>query len=226
MPLYTADALVLRTYKLGEADRIVVFLTRDRGKKRGVAKGARRTRSRFAGALEPLTEVQVAYFEKQGRELVGLNYAETVRSPMIECAGGGAGTPDAHYDGLGYVGYFAELLDEWAQDADADERLFRLGVSMLEAFGAGAPLEPLARYFEYWLLRLQGVYPEADGTLSAAAREFLAMSRTLPPHRVGEVAIERRALEELRSTHRALITMHLEKTLKSERVLRDLRRHA
>ena len=55
MPLYTADALVLRTYKLGEADRIVVFLTRDRGKKRGVAKGARRPRSRLMGALEPLT---------------------------------------------------------------------------------------------------------------------------------------------------------------------------
>ena len=49
MPLYTADALVLRTYKLGEADRIVVFLTRDRGKKRGVAQSARRPRSRFAG---------------------------------------------------------------------------------------------------------------------------------------------------------------------------------
>jgi recombinational DNA repair protein (RecF pathway) len=59
-----------------------VFLTRDRGKKRGVAKGARRQRSKFAGALEPLTEVQVAYFEKERRELVGLNYAETVRSPL------------------------------------------------------------------------------------------------------------------------------------------------
>ena len=42
MPVYTSEALILRTYKLGEADRIVVFLTRDRGKKRGVAKGARR----------------------------------------------------------------------------------------------------------------------------------------------------------------------------------------
>ena len=41
MPLYSAEALVLRTYKLGESDRIVVFLTRDRGKKRGVARGAR-----------------------------------------------------------------------------------------------------------------------------------------------------------------------------------------
>ena len=45
MPLYTAEALILRTYKLGEADRIVVFLTRDRGKKRGVAKAARRSKS-------------------------------------------------------------------------------------------------------------------------------------------------------------------------------------
>ena len=79
MPLYTADALVLRTYKLGETDRIVVFLTRDRGKKRGVAKGARRPRSRFVGSLEPLTEVRVAYFEKERRELVGLNYAEMRR---------------------------------------------------------------------------------------------------------------------------------------------------
>ncbi len=63
MPLYKTEALILRTYKLGEADRIVVFLTRDRGKKRGVANGARRPRSPFAGALEPLTRVGVGYYE-------------------------------------------------------------------------------------------------------------------------------------------------------------------
>jgi DNA repair protein RecO (recombination protein O) len=233
VPLYTADAVVLRTYKLGEADRIVVFLTRDRGKKRGVAKGARRTRSRFGGALEPLTEVQVAYFEKPGRELVGLNYAEALRSPMAACAAparaaADAAAPDSARDGdaLGYVGYFAELLDEWAQDADADERLYRLGVSMLDALGAGAPLDALARYFECWLLRLQGLYPEAHASLSDGARAFLLASRTLPPHRLGEVAVERRVLDELRNSHRALIAMHLEKNLKSDRVLRDMRRHA
>ena len=82
MPLYTAEALVLRTYKLGEADRIVVFLTRDRGKKRGVAPNARKSRKRFGAALEPLTEVRISYFEKERRELVGLNYAEPVRSPL------------------------------------------------------------------------------------------------------------------------------------------------
>jgi DNA repair protein RecO (recombination protein O) len=215
VPLYTADALVLRTYKLGEADRIVVFLTRDRGKKRGVAKWARRQRSRFAGALEPLTEVKVAYFEKEQRELVGLNYAETVRTPLALTDG----------DALGYVSYFAELIDEWAQDADADDRLFRLGVSMLDALSSGAPVEPLARYFEYWLLRLQGVYPEARGTLSNDAVAFLAASRGIAPHRVAELPAPRGVLKELENVHRALIALHLEKTLKSDRVLRDLRRH-
>ena len=210
MPLYTADALVLRTYKLGEADRIVVFLTRDRGKKRGVAKGARRPRSRFTGALEPLTEVQVAYFEKERRELVGLNYAETRRSPMAF----------DNQDALGYVSY------EWAQEADADDRLYRLGASMLDALATGAPVEPLARYFEYWLLRLQGVYPESRGTLSDAAMAFLAGSRTVAPQQVGSVPAGPRVLRELETVHRTLIAMHLEKTLKSDRVLRDLRRHA
>ena len=149
MPLYSSDALILRTYKLGEADRIVVFLTRDRGKKRGVAKGARRPRSRFVGALEPLTQVRVAYFEKERRELVNLNYSEPSRSPFS------SGTVEA----LGCAAYFADLIDEWAPEAHADERLYRLGASMVDALAAGVPPEPLARYFEYWLLRLQGVYP-------------------------------------------------------------------
>src|SRR5262245_16158397 len=147
MPLHTNDALILRTYKLGEADRIVVFLTREHGKKRGVAKGARRSRSRFGGALEPLTHVRVAYFEKERRDLVSLNYAEMIRSPLAA----------VQREALEHVGYFAELIDEWAPESHADERLFRLGVSVLEALVSDTPLPPLTRYFEYWLLRLQGV---------------------------------------------------------------------
>ena len=177
MPLYTADALVLRTYALGESDRIVVFLTRDRGKKRGVAKSARRSRSRFGGALEPLTEARVAYFESARRELVGLNYAEVVRSPLAM-----VGTQPAQgCDALTYAAYFAELLNEWAQDADADDRLYRLGASMLDGLAAGVPVQPLARYFEYWVLRLQGVYPEAKDTLSEGAQRFLAAARAVGP---------------------------------------------
>jgi DNA repair protein RecO (recombination protein O) len=219
--LFTADALVLRTYKLGEADRIVVFLTRDRGKKRGVAKGARRQRSAFAGALEPLTEVRVAYFESERRELVGLNYAETVRSPL-------SGSSDAAAPALAgrymLVEYIAELLDEWAQDSDADDRLYRLGASMLDALTTGAPAEPLARYFEYWLLRLQGVYPEARGSLSTQALGFLTAARSVSPHEVGGVPADPRTLRELEGVHRALIATHLEKSLKSDRVLREVRR--
>ena len=116
VPLYTADALILRTYKLGEADRIVVFLTRDRGKKRGVAKGARRARSRFLGALEPMTEVRVAYFEKERRELVGLNYAETVRSPLAYI---GTGRRDVT---LTQMGIFRASADEKAAQLSASCR--------------------------------------------------------------------------------------------------------
>jgi len=82
MPLHTTDALILRTYTLGESDRIVVFLTRDRGKKRGVAKNARQSRRRFGGGLEPMTCGRVAYVERERRDLVLLNYVEPTRSPL------------------------------------------------------------------------------------------------------------------------------------------------
>ena len=166
MPLYTADALILRTYKLGEADRIVVFLTRDRGKKRGVAKGARRPRSRFAGALEPLTECASRISRRSGASWSGSTTSR--RSVAARALVGDAGRRER---ARATSGYFAELLDEWAQEADADERLYRLGASMLDALAAGAPVEPLARYFEYWLLRLQGVYPEVAGHAVATARD-------------------------------------------------------
>jgi len=213
MPAYTTDALILRTYKLGESDRIVVFLTRDRGKKRGVARNARQSRRRFGAALEPLTVGRVGYVERERRELVHLQYVEPVRSPMTAADGAA----------LGYVEYFAELIDEWAQEADPNETLFRLGASMVDAIAAGVAIEPLARYFEYWLLRLQGVY-EADARLSAAAREFLAAARECSPYALGGVTVSARTLAELEGAHRALIAMHLEKDLKSVRVLREMRR--
>lgn len=251
MPLYTADALVLRTYKLGESDRIVVFLTEDRGKKRGVAKGARRPRSRFVGALEPLTQARIAYFEWERRELVGLNYAEPARSPL-------AGRAEA----LGHVGYFAELLDQWAPDGDPNERLYRLGASMVEALAGEVPIDVLARYFEFWLLRLQGVYPSCSGcdacgraldaldggawlaagsgvftcagcagsrrgpSLSRNGLVFLRAVRRLAPRELGTVVVDARTLSELERVHRALMDRYLERELRSTRVLRDLRRLA
>src|SRR5262252_5550256 len=194
MPLYTTDALILRTYKLGESDRIVVFLTRDRGKKRGVAKNARQSRRRFGGALEPMTCGRVGYVERERRELVRLEYVEPLRSPLSAVEG----------EALGYVSYFAELMDEWAQEADPNETLFRLGASVVDALTAGVPVEPLARYFEYWLLRLQGVY-EPDARLSADARAFLDRARASSPFAVADVETPARALRELEAAHRELI---------------------
>ena len=213
MPLFTADALVLRTYKLAEADRIVVFLTRDRGKKRGVAAHARRPRSRFTGALEPLTEVRVAYFERERRELVNLNYAETVRSPLAS----------ADPECLAYSHYFAELIDAWAAECDSDERLFRLGCSALDALATGTPPDALARYFECWLLRLQGVYP-TDMSLSRGAAAFVDGTRQVAPANVGTLPAPPRVLRELELKHQALISSYLDKELKSVRVMHELRR--
>jgi DNA repair protein RecO (recombination protein O) len=253
MSLYTTEALILRTYKLGEADRIVVFLTPDRGKKRGVAKGARRAKSRFGGALEPLTHAGVTYFEKEQRELVSLNYAEMVRSAWM--------SPSLEV--LGHIEYFAELIDEWAPEGDPNPTLFRLGTSLVEALAAGVPVDPLARYFEYWLLRLQGVYPAhaacrvcgsdlagaerpgacldpaqhaftclrcarlpggvPGGSLSADALGFLRCAGHTKPDRVGEIRVAARAMRELEAVHRTLIAWHLEREPKSARVLRELR---
>lgn len=213
MPLHTADALVLRTYKLGEADRIVVFLTADRGKKRGVAEHARRARSRFRGALEPLTHVRVAYFEKERRDLVGLNYAEPITSPLV------AASPEA----LGHSHYFAELIDEWAAEADPDERLFRLGTAALDALVSGVPVEPLARYFECWLLKLQGVYP-AELSISEEAAAFVNGVRRVAPLGVESLGASPRALRELEHVHRMLIRSHLDREPRSIRVIHELRR--
>jgi DNA repair protein RecO (recombination protein O) len=213
MPLYTSDALILRSYKLGESDRIVVFLTRDRGKKRGVAKNARQSRRRFGGALEPLTCGRVGYMERERRDLVRLDYVEPTRSPLSAADG----------EALGYVGYFAELIDEWAPEADPNEPLFRLGASMVDAMAVGVPIERLARYFEYWLLRLQGVY-EPDERASLEAREFLAAARTSSPFMLRDLTVPTRALREIEMMHRTLISRHLEKELRSVRVLREMRR--
>ena len=76
MALYRDEGVVLRTHKLGEADRIVVLVTRGRGKVRAVAKGVRKTKSRFGGRLEPASHVSLLCYE--GRDLDTVTQAETI----------------------------------------------------------------------------------------------------------------------------------------------------
>jgi DNA repair protein RecO (recombination protein O) len=251
MQVFSADALVLRTYRYSEADRIVVFLTEDRGKKRGVAKNASASRRRFGAALEPLTRGRATYVERESRDLVRLDRVEPQRSPMGSAEGR---TPGDAVRALGHASYFAELIDEWAPDGLPNERLFRLGAAVAGALGGGS-IDALARYFEYWLLRLEGVYPAidrcprcgraglgggavliaADRTLVCAAcahggtevsgdaMAFLRASGTWTPAQAAAAGTSEAALRDLEQAHQRLIAWHLEKEVRSLRVLKELR---
>ncbi len=76
MSLYRDRGVVLRTYKLGEADRVLVLVTAGHGKVRAVVKGIRRTKSRIGGRLEPLSHVDLLMYE--GRELDIVSQAESI----------------------------------------------------------------------------------------------------------------------------------------------------
>jgi DNA repair protein RecO (recombination protein O) len=78
MPSYRAEAIVLRTHKLGEADRIITLLTRERGKVRAVAKGVRRTKSKFGARLEPFSRVDLLVYE--GKTLDIITQAESLNA--------------------------------------------------------------------------------------------------------------------------------------------------
>lgn len=78
MPLYRDEGVVLRTQKLGEADRIITLLTRRHGRVRAVAKGVRRTRSKFGASVEPFSHVDLQLYE--GRSLDIIQQADSLRS--------------------------------------------------------------------------------------------------------------------------------------------------
>ncbi|HLL76848.1 MAG TPA: DNA repair protein RecO [Pyrinomonadaceae bacterium] len=158
MGLQETEAIVLRTHRLGEADKIVIMLTRDAGVVRGTARGARKMKSRYGASLEPFTHIRVSYFEKESRELVSLGQTEIVRSHFELLA------DDRAYTLLEYLG---ELILEFSPPHEPNEKLFRMVSATLEDFArspaAGAGL---ARYFEIWTLKLAGFWPE----LKACAR--------------------------------------------------------
>ena len=152
--MVASDALVLRSYKLGETSKVVVLLTRERGKLRAVAKGARSSRSRYQSALEPLSEVHVSLYGRQGAELFRLGPCELLRSAF---PAGGRGLETALA-----LSYFVELIDAFAQEGEAEDAVYRLATSVVRAAEEGKDVLALTRYLEAWLLRLHGIYPPFD----------------------------------------------------------------
>jgi len=152
MAIHSTEAFVLRTYSLAEADKICVFLTREMGKVRGVAHGARKLRSRFGSSLEPFTEVALTYYQKEGRELVSVSNCDIVNSHFDRAA--------RDVETAGAFSYMAELLVEFLPDHEANERLYRLVKAVLEAIEQQNDISRALRYFECWLLRLVGFFPD------------------------------------------------------------------
>jgi DNA repair protein RecO (recombination protein O) len=151
MALIETEALILRTYGLAEADKIVVFLTQFQGLVRGVAKGAKRLKSKFGGSLEPFSIVRLEYFQKEERELVSIRQIEIEKSYFENAA-----DPDF----LQSFAYLAELLLEFAPPHEPNENLYRMAKACLEAAAdLPANYENIALYFELWILRLGGYLP-------------------------------------------------------------------
>ena len=239
---------MLRTYKVGEADKIVVFFSRDFGKLRGIAKGARRPKSQFGGGLEIGTEVDITFFEKESRELVTIDRCDIIRSRFSKL-----GEPVL----ASTLGYVTDLVDSFAPEHEPNKRLFRLLRAIVGALVDMPSPETRARYFEAWLLRLTGSYPRrktcpacgrlltdegasylasehriecrrclsAGVSLSPSSVRFVEKIWKEPPEKLDPPA-EPSVLRELGVFHYRMIQEQLEKDLKSHQVFEDMLRQS
>jgi len=153
MPLRDSEAIVLRTYPLGDADRLVSLHTRAYGRLRGVAQGARRPKSRFGAALEPLTYLRVWFYERETRELVRIRQCEILESFL-----------DVQQDyraGLA-MAVAAEITDVVLPEREPQDPAFRLLLHVARAIGKVGRPELALGYFLLWTMRLAGWLPELD----------------------------------------------------------------
>jgi DNA repair protein RecO (recombination protein O) len=151
MPARVSETFVLRTYPFREADLIVSFFTRDRGKLRGVARRARRPKSPFGSGLERLSHVRMAYFERENAELVNLSGCELVESQF---------SLQSDYASAVALDYFTEVSEQLLPPHEPNEKFFRLLAAVLEHLHGGGDVWSAVAYFSLWAVRLAGVFPE------------------------------------------------------------------
>jgi DNA repair protein RecO (recombination protein O) len=148
--LYRDHGVVLRTYRLGEADRIIVFLTRGHGKVRAVAKGVRKTKSRFGARLEPMSHVALQLYE--GRELDIVTQAESVDHFRVI---------RDDLDRIARASAMLEAADQMALEREPNPRLYQMLLGALRALaGHNGPL--VVPGFFWKLLALEGFGPVVD----------------------------------------------------------------
>lgn len=162
MPLIETEAIVLRTHRLGEADKIVSLLTRQLGRVRAVAKGAFSRRGRYGAALEPLSYIRVWVYDRENRDLQRIGSAEIVESFF-----------EMQRDFRIQVAaqYLAEVTDRFLPDREVNERVFRLLLAVLRAFKRFGEVNRPLVFFNYWLLRLGGFLPDLSRCM-ACQKQF------------------------------------------------------
>lgn len=167
---YRTEAVVLRSFRLGEADRVLHVYTADRGRVGAVAKGVRRTKSRFGGRLEPLSHVELMLHQGSG-ELQTVTGAD-LRSSHHEAR------EDPYRLAVGLIG--AEAMLKLFTEQEANERAFTAltrFLDRLDVLPSRAParpaLDPLVLSFQLKLLWLSGYMPHLDGCVECGAVEGL-----------------------------------------------------
>src|SRR5256884_7368459 len=160
MPARETEAIILKTFPLGEADRLVSFFGRSSGRVRGVAAGARRLKNRYGSTLEVLSHVQIWYVEKETRDLVRIQQAELLESFHKAQSDYGLST------GLAVISEIAERI---LPEHEVSEPMFRLILlAAREVERTGDWHLPLS-YFVFWTVRLGGWLPRFDRCVSCGA---------------------------------------------------------
>ena len=169
MPARVSEAYVLRTYPFRESDLIVNFFTRDGGKLRGVAYRARKPKSNFGSGLERLSLVNVAYSQKETRELVTLSGCDLLQSQFDLLD---------DFDASVALDYVAEVSDQLLPAQEPNERFFRLLVAVLDFMHTRSPgaIWAAVAYFSLWATRLSGFLPDLS---TLPERQLCADSRAL-----------------------------------------------
>lgn len=168
MAILETEAFVLRAFKLAEHDKIVLVLSHDYGKIRLIAKGARGSKARFGSSLEPFSKILVSFYHKEGRELFNIQRTDLLRSSFAL-----ASEPDTFAE----LSYAAELIEEFVPAGEPCPKIFRLLDAVIDLFDSVSLAQPLLRYFELWMLKLSGFFPDL-GRCSACHRQIDLASNT------------------------------------------------
>jgi DNA repair protein RecO (recombination protein O) len=210
MPTRVSEAIVIQTYPFGESDLIVSFLSRDLGKLRGVAKRARKPKSSFGAGLERLSQVKMQYVQRENRELVSLYSCDLMQSQFALMSDYASGVA---------LDFFAEVTEQLLPEHEANERFFRLLLTVLEHMRTGNPgaVWRAATYFSVWAVRLAGLLPELR--VSADSQVLCDEIQRQPVSEVAPGPWPKATAADLRRQLTRQIENQIERKLKTVRIL-------